>query len=111
MAYFNSLGVTDLEQGNSLILTSLRDVQTVQRYTVWADSLADGIATQWTQTTSNGGTIASSGGEGLIQTSANASGSAQMVAPINDYFPGQVAWFNSAIRLGDTGSAGNIRRW
>ncbi len=101
----------DGELGAPVGMTSLRDLTTAQRYTLWGDSLSDGIAAQWTQTTASGGTITSSAGEGLIQTSANATGSAQITGPTVDYFPGQVAWFNSAIRLGDTGSAGNIRRW
>lgn len=101
----------DGELNNVVGMTSLRDLLIAQRYTVWADSLADGIAAQWTQTTANGGTVSNSGGEGLIQTSANASGSSQIVGPTNDYFPGQVAWVNSAIRCGDTGSSGNVRRW
>lgn len=92
-------------------MTALRDLFMVERYTVLADSLADGVASYWTSTTANGGTVTSSGGEGLIQTSANATGSAQAVSPTVDYWPGQVNWFNSAIRVGDTGSAGNIRRW
>lgn len=92
-------------------LTSLRDLLVAQRATVYSDSLADGISTTWIQTTASGGTITASGGEGLIQTSANATGSAQIVGQTVDYFPGQVAWLNSAIRLGDTGSVGNIRRF
>lgn len=92
-------------------LTPLRDQMVAERYTVIADSIADGLNGYWTSTTANGGTNTSSGGEGLVQTSANATGSAQIVSPTMDYHPGQVNWFNSAIRLGDTGSAGNIRRW
>lgn len=101
----------DPETGMSSTVTSLRDSVVAQRYTVLADSIADGLATFWTSTVANGGTSTSTGGEGLIQTSANASGSAQLVSPAVSYFPGQVTWFNSAIRLGDTGSAGNVRRW
>jgi hypothetical protein len=92
-------------------LTALRDQLVAERYTVIADSIADGINAYWTSTVANGGTNTSSGGEGLIQTSANAAGSAQLVSPTMDYHPGQVNWFNSAVRLGDTGNAGNIRRW
>jgi hypothetical protein len=92
-------------------LTALKDQLVAERYTVIADSIADGLNAYWTQTNANGGTTTSSGGEGLIQTSANAAGSAQIVSPTMDYHPGQVNWLNSAIRLGDTGNAGNIRRW
>src|SRR6185369_6227742 len=90
--------------------TSLRDDLVAQRYTVLADSLADGLAGFWTAATANGGTATSSGGEGLLQTTAAATGSAQITSTTVTYFPGQVAWFNSAARFNDTGSAGNIRR-
>jgi hypothetical protein len=92
-------------------LTALRDLLVAERYTQISDSLADGVATYWTQTAANGGTATSSGGEGLIQSNANATGSISIVSPTMDYRPGQVNWLNSAVRLGDTGSAGNIRRW
>jgi hypothetical protein len=92
-------------------MTALRDLLVAERYTVIADSVADGINAFWTSTTASSGTVTSSGGEGLIQTTANATGSAQLVSPTMDYHPGQVNWFNSAIRVNDTGSAGNVRRW
>ncbi len=101
----------DGELGVRAGMTSLGDLTTAQRYTKWYDSLADGVSFEWTQTNANGGTTTSSGGEGLIQTSANAAGSAQIIGPVVNYYAGQTAWLNSAIRLGDTGSAGNIRRW
>lgn len=107
------LPITDYESelAISVGLTSLRDKLVAQRYTILADSIADGLAAFWTSTTANGGTAAATGGEGLIQTSANAAGSAQIVSSSPAYYPGQVHWLNSAIRLGDTGSAGNVRRW
>jgi hypothetical protein len=101
----------DADLAASAGLTALRDLLVAERYTQISDSLADGVATYWTQTAANGGTATSSGGEGLIQSNANATGSIQIVSPTMDYRPGQVNWLNSAVRLGDTGSAGNIRRW
>lgn len=92
-------------------MTALRDRLTAERYTVGADSLADGVGIYWTTTNASGGTTTSSGGEGLVQTSTAATGSSVSVSPTMDYHPGQVNWFNSAIRVGDTGTAGNIRRW
>lgn len=114
-AWFNEYGqlVTsdyDIEVGSAIGSTGLRDRLMAQRYTVQADSLADGLAGFWTTTTANGGTATSSGGEGLIQTSANANGSAQLSSTSVTYFPGQVGWFNSAVRMGDTGVANNTRR-
>lgn len=100
----------DIELGLTTGTTGLRDRLIAQRMTTLADSLADGIAGFWTQTTANGGGIASTGGEGRLTTSTNAAGSAQIVSTNVAYFPGQVAWLNSAIRFGDTGTAGNIRR-
>ncbi len=114
-AYFDQYGRLvvsdrDVETGLTIGTTGLRDRLTAQRYTVIADSLADGLAGFWTSTTANGGTTTSSGGEGLIQTSAGATGSAQLSSTAVAYFPGQVGWFNSAVRFNDTGSANNTRR-
>ncbi len=100
----------DVEVGSSIGSTGLRDRLMAQRCTILADSLADGLAGFWTSATANGGTATSTGGEGLIQSSTAATGSAQLSSTIVPYFPGQVAWFNSAVRFGDTGSAGNTRR-
>jgi hypothetical protein len=100
---------TDLLVGSGM--TALRDLLVAERYTQISDSIADGIGAIWTSTTANTGTTTSSGGEGLIQSNANAAGSAQLVSTVMDYRPGQVNWLNSAVRLGDTGSAGNVRRW
>ena len=102
---------TDGETGIVAGMTSLRDRQFVQRNTVLADSIADGLNPFWTQTVSNGGTITVVGGEGLIQSNTTTSGTAQLISTTPPYYPGQVTWFNSAIRVGDTGSAGNVRRW
>lgn len=100
----------DVELGLSVGTTGLRDRLTAERYTILSDSLADGINAFWTSTTSSGGTTTSTGGEGVISTSANASGSAQLVSTVINYYPGQVGWFNSAVRMSDAGSAGNVRR-
>lgn len=100
----------DADLGVGENLTSLRDRMVAQRYTVLSDSVADGLASFWTQTTATGGTITVTGGEGLLQTSAAAGGSAQLNSSVVVYYPGQSSWFNSAFRFGDTGVAGNIRR-
>jgi hypothetical protein len=100
----------ETELGTSGGATSLRDRLVAQRYTVLSDSLADGLASFWSSTTANGGTATSSGGEGLVQTSAAATGSAQLTSGVVAYYPGQVSWFNSAVRFNDTGTAGNTRR-
>lgn len=105
----NAVVLTD-ENGTPLGYTGLRDTLVAQRCTTLSDSLADGIAGFWTQTTASGGGIASTGGEGRLTTSTAATGSAQIVSTNVAYYPGQVAWLNSAIRFGDTGTAGNIRR-
>lgn len=109
---FGRQAITDLdpELNNYTGMTSLRDKLVAQRYTVLPDSIADGFQSFWTFTNANGGTSTVSGGEGLIQTSASATGSAQITSTAPAYFPGQVSWFNSAVRFGDTGSAGNVRR-
>lgn len=100
----------DFELGLSTGTTGLRDRIVAQRMTVLSDSLADGIAGFWTQATATGGGVASTGGEGRLTTSTGATGSAQITSPNVAYYPGQVAWLNSAVRFGDTGTAGNIRR-
>lgn len=100
----------DVEVGAAIGSTGLRDRLMAQRYTVLADTLADGLAGFWTSTVANGGTTTSTDGEGQVATSANALGSAQLTSTTQTYFPGQVGWFNSAVRFNDTGSAGNIRR-
>ena len=100
----------DPELGLNWGTTALRDRLTAQRYTVLADSIADGLAPFWTIATGTGGTVFVTGGEGLIQSMATANGSAQMVSTAPAYFPGQVAWMNSAARFGDTGVIGNTRR-
>ena len=100
----------DPEIGLSGGVTTYRQRMTAMSYTVLADSIADGLAAFWSSSVANGGTTTSSGGEGLIQTSANALGSAQLVSTAPPYFPGQSAWCMAAARFGDTGSVGNIRR-
>lgn len=114
-AYFDEYGRLvvsdrDVEIGLTIGGTGLRDRLMAQRYTVLADSLADGLAGFWTSTTADGGTTTSSGGEGLIQTSTGSGGSAQLTSTIVPYFPGQVGWFNSAVRFNNTGTANNTRR-
>lgn len=99
----------DPETGQAQGTTSLRDRLVAQRYTVLSDSIADGLAAFWTQTTASGGTIGVTGGEGLLQTSASAGGSAQLSSIILRYHPGQVTWLNSAFRF-STGATGNTRR-
>ena len=100
----------DSELGTTGGTTSLRDRIVAQRVTIASDSLADGISTFWVQTVANGGNIASTLGEGQLKTSTAINGSAQLVSPTIAYYPGQVNWLNSAIRFGDTGVIGNIRR-
>jgi len=109
----NPLYVTayDTDLDLSAGMSALRDVLVAERYTVLSDSVADGMAAFWTTRIDNGGAITVSVGEGLLQTSTGATGAAQMVSTQVIYYPGQVSWFNSAIRLNDTGAAGNVRRW
>ncbi len=112
-AAISTLPVTqfDADLGLNVGMDALRDMLVAQRYTVLADSVADGFASFWTQQVANGGSISVATGEGLLQTSTSATGSAQMYSTTVIYYPGQVSWLNSAIRVGDTGSAGNTRRW
>jgi hypothetical protein len=100
----------DPEQGLAGRVTPLRDIIVAKRFTVWGDSLADGLATEWTQTTANGGTITSTLGEGQLKTSTATNGSSKLTSPNIAYIPGETAWFNSAVRFNDTGTAGDIRR-
>lgn len=93
--------------------TQLRDTQTAERTVILTDTLADAItANLWAITDANGGTSAVSSGETLVQTSANANGSSQMAGqvpvPLN---PGTEWSFTGQLRVGDTGLAGNSRRW
>lgn len=99
------------ELNNSVANTSLRDIQVAQRYTLIGDSFVDGLASIWTSTNSGGASApAVSGGEGVIDTGANATGVAQLTSVPLVYLPGQSHWFNSSLRFSDTGSAGNTRR-
>ena len=105
--------ITQLDLDTGLVpgMTTLRDLVTAQRYTVLADSIADGLATFWAASNANGGTATVAVGEGAISTGVATNGTAQLVSTNTTYLPGQVTWFNSAIRLGDTGTASNTRRW
>ena len=99
------------ELNTSNQITSLRDLQIAQRYTVLADSVADGLAGFWTSTTTGSGVAPSvTGGEGLLQSGAAISSSSQLTSTPVRYYPGQSTWLNSAIRFGDTGTVGNTRR-
>lgn len=100
---------SDGDLGVGAGLTGLRDRIVAERQTTLADSMADGLAGWWTTTAANGGAIASTGGEGRLTTSVAINGSIHISSPNIPYFPGQVAWLNSAVRL-DAGVAGNIRR-
>lgn len=91
-------------------LTNYRERVVAPRYTVLADSIADGLASFWTTTAASGGTATVTGGEGVIATSANAAGSIQITSSTPPYLPGQSAWLACSARFGDSGSAGNIRR-
>lgn len=113
-AWFDEFGrqvVTDRdpETGLSQGTTALRDRLVAQRYTVLSDSIADGLASFWTTTTATGGTVTVTGGEGLLQTSAAAGGTAQLSSTVLRYYPGQVTWLNSAFRF-EAGVTGNTRR-
>lgn len=101
----------DPETGLSLAFDSLRRQIVVNPYTVLADSVINGFNAWWVTTLASGGTATVTAGEGVLNTSASGTGSVQMQSPLVPYHPGQVHWFNSAFRLGDTGIAGNIRRW
>jgi hypothetical protein len=94
-------------------MTGLRDITFAQRWTNLGDSLADGLdANMWTTTSASGGTATSTGGEAVLATTTSTTGSVVLAGrQLQNYMPGQVHWFNSAIRLGDTGTAGNIRRF
>ena len=115
-AWFDAFGrqmvaLHSAELNTSTQITSLRDMQIAQRYTILADSVADGLAGFWTlSTTGSGVAPAVSGGEGVLQSGAAASSSSQMTSTTVRYFPGQSAWLNSAVRFGDTGVVGNTRR-
>ncbi len=91
-------------------ITSYRERIVSPRYTILSDSIADGMATFWTQTNANGGSTVVSAGEGSVQSGTSATGSAQVSSTIPAYLPGQSAWLLSAARFGDTGSVGNTRR-
>lgn len=101
---------TDQEWNLSPGITGLRDQLFAQRYTVLADSIADGFAAFWSTVIASGGTAAVSIGEGLLQTGTLAGGLAQMSSTAPAYYPGQVHWLNSAIRFGDIGVAGTTLR-
>lgn len=99
------------EYGTSVGQTSLRAMQVAQAYTVQADSVADGLASFWTSTTTGSGVSATvSGGEGTLATGAAINSSSQLTSPVVRYLPGHSAWLNSAVRFGDTGVVGNTRR-
>lgn len=100
----------DIELDTTGGFTGLRDRLVAQRYTVLSDSLANGINPFWTSTVANGGTATSALGEGQLKTSTATNGSAILQSTTVVYYPGQVNWLNSAMRFGDTGVAGNIRR-
>lgn len=100
----------DPELNLSSSMTNYRERVVAPRYTVLADSIADGLASFWTSTVANGGTTSVVSGEGLIQSNTATNGSAQLVSTIPPYLPGQTAWSISASRFGDTGVAGNTRR-
>lgn len=102
----------DPELGSAQGSTSLRDRLVAQRYTVLADSVADGLASFWSQFQLNSApVIAPSMGEGLVQTGTGANGASWMYSGTVRYFPGQVSWFNSAVRFRDpTLNVTNVQR-
>lgn len=104
--------ISDLDPELSLStgLTTYRERLVASRYTVLADSIADGLASFWTSTVANGGATTTAGGEGLVQTSTALNGSAQLSSTAPAYHPGQSAWLLAALRFGDTGMVGNTRR-
>ena len=91
-------------------MTVYRERAVAQRYGVLLDSIADGLASFWTQTVTNGGTISVVAGEGLIQSNTATNGTAQLVSTAPAYLPGQSAWMIASARFGDTGVVGNTRR-
>lgn len=102
----------DPELGSAQGTTSLRDRLTAQRHTVLADSIADGLASFWSQFQLNSApAISVSGGEGLVQTGTGANGTSFMYSTAVRYRPGMVSWFNSAVRFRDpTLNVTNVQR-
>ncbi len=100
----------DSEMNLAAQITGFRHLVMAQTQTTMADSLADGINSFWTQLVANGGTIASTLGEGQLKTSTAVNGSAKLTSATINYYPGQANWMNGVLRFGDTGVAGNIRR-
>lgn len=100
----------DNELGVSTGTLASREMMVAERYAVLADSLADAIGSLWAQSTANGGTVTTTGGEGLLKTSTATNGSSQIVSTNIPHLPGQVSWMSATARFGDTGTAGDIRR-
>lgn len=102
--------LSSTELGNLSALTNLRDLQVAQRYTVLADSVADGLATFWTlSSAATGANPVVSSGEGVISPGTANGASSQMTSVSVRYFPGQSHWLNSALRW-DAGVTNNTRR-
>jgi hypothetical protein len=103
------IALGSIELNTTVGLTSLRDLQTSQRYSVLYDSVADGFATFWSLSSAGSGTNPVVGsGEGVLDPGLGASGNSLMSSVIVKYLPGQSAWLNSAVRM-DAGVAGNTR--
>jgi len=104
---------TDPDSGFSANISAYGAQDVGPRTLVMSDFLGDSVeATRWTTTTANGGTAASSSGECLISTSANANGSAYITTVEKlRYIPGITYSFGADVRVGDIGLANNSRRW
>ena len=103
-------GFFDSETLQSSSVTGLRDIVFAERMTILGDSFADGFSTFWNQSFANGGSATTTLGEGQFKTSVAINGTSQFASTNISYYPGQINWLNSAVRFGDTGTAGNIRR-
>jgi len=102
----------DGDMGTWAGVTNNRELQAAGRITVLSDLLSDSVrADMWTTTNANGGTAAASSGETLVQTSANANGSSQIVSkqtvPI---LHGTTYRFSAWVRM-NAAIANNTRRF
>lgn len=104
--------ILDPDTGQPIRVGPYGSVEVGDRNLVMADYLADSIeTTRWTVTNANGGTSTSASGEGLLQTSAAASGSTvmQSIEKVR-YTPGISYLFGCEARINNS-IANNTKRF
>lgn len=103
----------DGQNNRSAGVTLLQDLTVGAKGILISDTFTAGVdANKWTTTASGTGAVAATSGVARFTTGATANSSiAIQLTQTKVFYPGTVTVFASGVKMGDTGTANNRRRW